>query len=120
MLLGGAGGILARVALVDESNLDRFAGPFLDPFRNLKDLRAILLIGRRHAQGEHMSESIERQVDFIPLSAMCHHTRHERRFPAWITRSSCRRWPPSSAPRDRRRCARQPTDRIRWLQRLVP
>jgi hypothetical protein len=69
MLFGGLSGIFAGIALIDESDFDRFAGLGLNSFRQFGDLCAILFIGGRHAQGQQMSERIDRQVDFIAFPA---------------------------------------------------
>src|SRR6266700_4065436 len=56
--------VIARVALVDESQFDMVACHFLDCGGQLAHLRSILLIGRGDMQGQQMPQSIHRDVNF--------------------------------------------------------
>ena len=61
--------LLARVGLVHERHFHRIACDFLDVFGQCRHLRAILLVGRRHQQGQQVPERIHRQVNFRAASA---------------------------------------------------
>jgi hypothetical protein len=47
VLLGGFRRVFARVALIDITDLDSFAGLLLHSFREFRDLGAVLFIGGR-------------------------------------------------------------------------
>src|SRR5262252_9266774 len=52
MRLGCFGNLFAGIALVNESDFDRFASLGLHSFRQFGDLSAILFIGGRHEQSQ--------------------------------------------------------------------
>jgi len=62
VLCGELGGPLARVSLIDVSDLDVLLGRLLYLFGELLHLLAVVLVGRTHAQGEQVSQSVHRRV----------------------------------------------------------
>jgi len=67
---GGSGSVFARVALIHISDLDRFSGFSLDSLCKFADSGAVLLVGGCDAQGKQVSQSINRQMDFIAFAAL--------------------------------------------------
>jgi hypothetical protein len=65
--VGVGGRLVAGGALVNEGERDRLAGHRLDGLGQLGDLGAVPLIGRRHVQGEQVTEGVDRQVDLRAL-----------------------------------------------------
>jgi hypothetical protein len=67
---GRLGGSLARVALIDEGQLDRFACRLLHGFGQLRDLRPVLLVGRGDDERQQMPERVHGDVRLAPLAAL--------------------------------------------------
>src|ERR687889_1503493 len=56
------GGPLARVSLIDVSDLDVLCGRLLYLLGEFLHLLAVVLVGRTHAQGEQVSQSVHRRM----------------------------------------------------------
>lgn len=63
-------GLLARVALVDIGDLNRFARDLLHLLAQLTDLRPILLIGCGDAQRRQMPQRVNRQMPLAAATAL--------------------------------------------------
>jgi hypothetical protein len=61
---------LPRVALIDEAHRHGVPGRFLHRLDQHRHLRPILLIGRRHHQGQQVAQRIDRHVDLRSLLAL--------------------------------------------------
>src|SRR5215203_4944473 len=70
MFGGELGGPLARVALIDVSDLDVLCGRLLYLLGEFLHLLALVLVGRAHAQGEQVSQSVHRCMHLGALLAL--------------------------------------------------
>ncbi len=69
MRLRGLGGLIARIALVDKGDLDRFARHLLTLRHQVYNLRTILLMLWRDLQRQQVPQGIHGHVDFAtPLA----------------------------------------------------
>ena len=70
MFGGELGGPLARVSLIDVSDLDVLCGRLLYLLGEFLHLLAVVLVGRTHAQGEQVSQSVHRRMHLGALLAL--------------------------------------------------
>ena len=70
MFGGELGGPLARVSLIDVSDLDVLLGRLLYLLGEFLHLLAVVFVGRTHAQGEQVSQSVHRRMHLGALLAL--------------------------------------------------
>src|ERR671921_2231508 len=67
VLCGGLGRLLARVSLIDVSQLHVLPGRFLYLLGELLELLSVVLVGRAHAHSEQVSQSVHRSMHLRAL-----------------------------------------------------
>ncbi len=68
--LGSFSCCIASIALIDRRPFDRLTSDLLHALSQRAHLRPVLLVGRRHKQGQQMSQRIDSHIDLAALVAL--------------------------------------------------